>query len=111
MTNEHFTAILAELKRIRAALERPHVQPVYVDYATGAKMLCLSKRSVERLVSQRRIRVYDIAGPKLRVSDVEGLGDTKAAKARAARHRRQSGRDELMERVKAMAAAAEGRTE
>lgn len=80
-------AELVELRRIRAALERPRVEPVFVDYATAAQMLCLSKRSVERLVAEKRLRVYDIAGPKLRVADLRAMGDKqgRAPKARAPR--------------------------
>lgn len=99
--------VLKELRRIRAALERPSVEPAYVDYATAAKMLCTSKRSIERLVSEKRIRVYDIAGPKLRVTDLRSIGERRAP---APRKQRQPKRQpSLMERVKAMAsAAAEG---
>ena len=78
------TAELKELRRIRAALERPHVEPVYVDYATAAKMLCTSKRSIERLVSEKRLTPVDIAGPKLRVSDLRALGETRRAATRKA---------------------------
>jgi hypothetical protein len=79
------TAELKELRRIRAALERPSVEPVYVDYATAAKMLCCSKRSIERLVSEKRLKTYDIAGPKLRVSDLRALGEPRRRVTRKAR--------------------------
>lgn len=95
-------ATLAELRRIRAALERPNVEPVYVDYATAARMLCCSKRSVERLISERRLKPVDIAGPKLRVSDLRALGDTRA---RAATRRPQRAQSEAR-RAREMAAEA-----
>jgi hypothetical protein len=81
------SAALKELRRIRAALERPNVEPVYVDYATAAKMLCTSKRSIERLISEKRLKPVDIAGPKLRVSDLRALGEQRgrASTARAPR--------------------------
>lgn len=82
------TAELTELRRIRAALERPRVEPVYVDYATAAQMLCTSKRSIERMVAEKRLKPVDIAGPKLRVSDLRALGDgtgRRAATRRAPR--------------------------
>lgn len=98
-------AILKELRRIRVALETAKTETAYVDYATAAKMLCVSKRSVERLVSEKRVKVYDIAGPKLRVSELRALGDARAPKARAARRKAQKPAS-LLERIRAAAAEA-----
>ena len=77
--------VLSELKRIRAALERPRVEPAFVDYATAARMLCCSKRSIERLIAEKRLKTYDIAGPKLRVSDLRALGEPRRRVTRKAR--------------------------
>lgn len=84
MTAAQFAALLAELRAIREAVERGHVAPVYVDYATAARMLCCSKRSVERLVAEQRIRTHNIAGPKLRVDDLRNLGERKMRTPRRA---------------------------
>lgn len=84
MTVEQFDALLGELRAIRDAVERSHVPPVFVDYATAARMLCCSKRSVERLVAEQRVRTYNIAGPKLRVDDLRRLGDDRTRVPRRA---------------------------
>lgn len=97
-------AALKELRRIRAALERPNVEPVYVDYATAAKMLCTSKRSIERLISEKRLKPVDIAGPKLRVSDLRALGEQKS---RATRTRQPRAATEARRARELVAAAVE----
>lgn len=98
--------ILAELKRIRAAIERNGVERVALTYEQAAKMLCTSKRSIERMVAEERLKPIDLAGPKIPVAQLRALVEGKVrATARRAPRRRESN---LMERVKALAAGAEG---
>lgn len=100
------SAELKELRRIRAALERPTPEPVAVDYATAAKMLCTSKRSIERMVAEERLRPIDLAGPKIPVAQLRALVEGKARATRRATPRPRA--PGLMERVKALASEAEG---
>jgi hypothetical protein len=80
---------LKELRRIRAALERPTPEPVAVDYATAAKMLCTSKRSIERMVAEERLKPIDLAGPKIPVMQLRALVDGRVRTTRRAQQKPQ----------------------
>lgn len=94
---------LAELRAIRRTLERPQPTPVAVDYATAAKMLCTSKRSIERMVAEERLKPIDLAGPKIPVKQLHALVDGGRVTRRQAPRPKQP---PLMEQVRAMAARA-----
>lgn len=96
-------AMLAELRRIRVAVRAQSA--IAVDYATAAEMLCTSKRSIERMVAEDRLRPIDLAGPKIPVKQLRALVDGRARATRRPAPRRKEGPG-LLERVKAMAAAA-----
>lgn len=98
-------AELKLLKRIAAAVERPTPEPVAVDYATAAKMLCTSKRSVERMVAEEKLRPIDLAGPKIPVAQLRALVEGKPRATRRPAKRRSA--PELMDRVRALAAEAQ----
>ena len=98
--------VLAELRRIRAAIEASEKRAV--DYSTAAKMLCTSKRSVERMVAEEKLKPIDLAGPKIPVAQLRALVDGKQrATRRAAQkpHRAAAARSDLRDLV---AAAPEG---
>lgn len=89
MSRPAIAEMLAELRAIRDALEAS--QRVAHTYEQAARRLGCSKRSVERLIAEKRLTPRDIGGPKIPESQLRELADGDLPKRRGRARPKASG--------------------